>query len=368
MNRTRFIFQQNGIRTTNYILPKPYLAAIIQHWKKFSNEIMPYPENFEGKGIVICAGGKSYFTCCWILLCILRNELKCQLPIEIWYRGNEITPELDEALERFNVTTHNVEDYYPITPDTSGYVMKPMSILYSSFKEVLFLDADNICTMNPEFLFDLPEYKRYGAVFWPDFWSTSRSNQIWEIIGTTANDNKEQESGQLLINKKQCWRELNLALYFNMNSHIYYNYLVGDKDTFRFAWLALKKEAYFIKHEVGSCGYVDTDDVFVGHTMVQHTPNGQILFLHRNLLKWDKTNEYTPRWELIKEFKTDASQRRYIMYRDMKKHRNIVNMEGDITVTSFRTLFNDLEDKCLKYLKRLREEDFYQCYYNIRIL
>lgn len=58
---------------------------------------------------------------------------------------------------------------------------------------------------------------------------------------------------------------------------------------FRFAWLALGTPFYFIEHPVASCGYFNTDNVFCGQTMVQHLPNGQFGFLHRNLLKWDIT-------------------------------------------------------------------------------
>lgn len=354
------IFQRNGVRTTDYVLPKSEIRVITQHWKDFVDTILPYPDHFEGKGIVICAGGKSYFTCCWILINVLRNELNCKLPIEVWYRGEEITPELDKELMRFDVTSHNVEDYYDIPPGMSGYVMKPMAILFSSFKEVLFLDADNVCTMDPEFLFDLPEYKEYGAIFWPDFWTTDRFNQIWEIIGVPSNNGKEQESGQVLINKEFCWRELNLALYFNINNRIYYNYLVGDKDTFRFAWLALNKSFYFIEHEVASCGYIDLDGAFIGHTMVQHIPDGRIIFLHRNLLKWDETDIKYQTWEKIKKFTTKSVQKRYIIYRDFKKAKNVVNLEGDIIVLDFKSLFNDLESRCLMYLQTLREEEFYQ--------
>ncbi|MDD3038224.1 hypothetical protein [Bacteroides sp.] len=356
----RLVFQRDGIRTTDFVLPKSNIKVITQHWQDFVNNILPYPDNFEGRGIVICAGGKNYFTCCWILINVLRNELDCNLPIEIWYRGNEITPELDEVLMKLNVTCHNVEDFYDISPDMSGYVMKPMAILFSHFKEVLFLDADNICTMNPEFLFDLPEYKEYGAMFWPDFWTTDKNNQIWEIMGVPANSNKEQESGQILINKETCWRELNLALYFNMNNHIYYNYLIGDKDTFRFAWLALKTPFYFIKHEVASCGYIDEDGLFIGHTMAQHTPDGRIIFLHRNLLKWNETDIQYQTWDKIKKFTAESVLKIYIIYRDFKKAKNVMNLEGDLTLLDFKSLFGDLESRCLKYLQSLREEEFYQ--------
>ncbi len=291
---------------------------------------------------------------------MLRKELKCSLPIQVWYRGNEITPELEETLSKLGATSHNLEDYYDIPPEMSGYAMKPMSILFSSFKEVLYLDADNVCTLNPELLFDLQEYKESGAIFWPDFWTKDSNNQIWEIIGCPSTKEKEQESGQILIDKERCWAELNLSIYFNVNSHIYYNYLVGDKDTFRFAWRALQKAFYFVEHEVASCGYIEEDGSFIGHTMVQHLPDGRIAFLHRNLLKWDKTPPDMHAWKKIKKFDKTSKKKEYILYRNFMQQRNVMNLEGDVTILDFKELFDGLENKCLIYLQELREEEFYK--------
>lgn len=353
-------FQKNGVRTISFTLPESNIAAIIRHWKEFVDDIPPYPSDFKGRGIVICAGGKSYFTCCWILINTLRNELKCDLPIQVWYKGDEITPELVGALSAFRVTCHNLEDYYEPGSNVSGYAMKPLSILFSSFKEVLYLDADNICTLNPDLLFDLPEYNKFGALFWPDFWTTDSYNQIWKIVGIPPSNEKEQESGQILINKERCWAELNLAVYFNVNSHIYYKYLVGDKDTFRFAWRALGKEFYYIKHEVASGGYMDVNGHFIGHTMVQHVPDGRAIFLHRNLLKWDKTDTQVSTWEKIKKFNAEATKKEYVLYWDFNKKQNVIDLEGDVEVFDFRDLFQDLEKCCLTYLQSLREEEFYK--------
>lgn len=42
----------------------------------------PYPQGrYEGRGIVICAGGARLFTCAWVLIGILRRVVGCKLPI-----------------------------------------------------------------------------------------------------------------------------------------------------------------------------------------------------------------------------------------------------------------------------------------------
>lgn len=161
----------------------------------------------------------------------------CVLPIELWYIGDEMTAGTIEALKPLNVTCRNALDHNPTS--LSGYALKPFAIIHSSFREVLFLDADNNSPFDPVYLFDSVEYHSYGVIFWPDFWRTHPDNPIWEITDSSDYQTFEQESGQILINKERCWRELNLCLYFNYKEKDYYRMLLGDKDTFKFAWLAL---------------------------------------------------------------------------------------------------------------------------------
>src|SRR5262245_28925793 len=42
---------------------------------------------FDGRGIVICAGGQRYFTCAWVLISILRRVHRTALPIQVWHLG-----------------------------------------------------------------------------------------------------------------------------------------------------------------------------------------------------------------------------------------------------------------------------------------
>ena len=346
------MFNINGVRTVNLNLSSTTINTLAEHWKDFAETITPYPDDFEGKGIVICAGGR-FFSCCWVLINTLRIDMCCSLPIQVWYSGDEMTPKHIDILSELNVSCHNFLDYEE-GEEAEGYMMKPLAIKLSSFREVLYLDADNICLINPDTLFDLPEYKNTGAMFWPDYWITDKNNPIWEIIGCPANDNKEQESGQLLINKEKCWPQINLALYFNVNKHVYYKLLHGDKDTFRFAWLALGKEFYFINHEVASGGYYDEYDNFIGNTMVQYLPDGSIGFLHRNLIKWDKSDINKRVWQKIKKFRTPSLNKEYYTYWDEKKEHSVMNIEGDIDIFDFDPFCKSIEAKSLDYLQYIR--------------
>jgi alpha 1,3-mannosyltransferase len=50
----------------------------------------------------------------------------------------------------------------------AGWAAKPFAILVSSFREVIFIDADSLFFKNPEVLFDDPDYKDTGALFFRD--------------------------------------------------------------------------------------------------------------------------------------------------------------------------------------------------------
>lgn len=352
------IFNNSGVRDINRSFCREEIWMLRSQWKKYSENLAPPSAIFEGKGIVMCAGGIRYFTCAWVSINVLR-QLGCKLPIEVWFLGNELSIEAIDALSTLNVTCRNVNDDDNIK--SPGFILKPLAILKSSFKEILYLDADNVCLKDPTFLFSSIEYQNYGAVFWPDYWKTAKNNPIWKIIGVEHNDLNclEQESGQILINKEKCWDCINLCLHFNENSSYYYQMLYGDKDTFQFAWKALNRKYYMNRNDVGSCGYKNYEGQFYGITMVQHDLNGDLLFLHRNLLKWDITKRGEMVWKTIRRFKHDAIKKTYNMGRSHNGHY-FIELTGDIEEIDFSELLvNDLELMCHDYLQALRASDMF---------
>lgn len=217
-------FNRDGFRTIELELQENEIKRMRTHWRKFVKSIPSYEEIYEGKGIVICAGGFSYLTCCLMLLKSLK-DVGCNLPIEVWHLGGELSCEIKEELKAHGVTCKDFVDY-GISEVTSGYMLKPLAIKFSSFKEVLYLDADNFCLSNPEQLFAESQYLQKGAIFWPDYWKTHEDNPIWKIIDKEYRYENEQESGQILVNKEKCWKELNLCVYFNEHSDLYYHLLL----------------------------------------------------------------------------------------------------------------------------------------------
>src|SRR5699024_4062660 len=100
-------FEISGYRTINYDLQKSAIRMLRKSWKDYAENIESYPSRCKDKGIVMCAGGIKYFTCCWVAIKILRNT-GCPLPIESWYAGNELSEEAISEIGRFDVTCKNL--------------------------------------------------------------------------------------------------------------------------------------------------------------------------------------------------------------------------------------------------------------------
>ena len=242
-------------------------------------DIPPYPGGFAGRGIVICGGGVRMFTNAWVCIRMLRH-LRCSLPIELWHLGER---ELDEQMRALvaplGVECVDVEEKQREHPARLAHVwaLKPYALLHCRFKEVLLLDADNVPVANPEYLFDSPQFRSNRAVFWPDYGRLERDRAAWKLFGVPYRDEFEVESGQVLVDKEACWRALNLCLWYNEQSDLYYGHVHGDKETFHLAFRKLNARYAMPSRRIYR----------LPGTMCQHDFNGRRLFQHRNQAKWN---------------------------------------------------------------------------------
>ncbi|MCF7811969.1 glycosyltransferase [bacterium] len=251
--------------------------------EEFINEIPEYPDTYSGKGIIICGGGIQYYTNAWICINMLRY-FGCKLPIQLWFLGaNEIDDQMKIWLKPLNVECVDgikVRKTYPARI-LKGWELKPYSIIYSPFKEVLYLDADNMPVRNPEYLFKMWQYEKTGAVFWPDYGRLDVNRTIWELCGVKYRDEREFETGQILVNKSKCWKALCLTMWYNENSDFFYRHIHGDKETFHMAFRKLD-QPYAMP---------DAPILQLRGTMCQHDFDGRRIFQHRNQAKWKLTEK-----------------------------------------------------------------------------
>ena len=253
----------------------------------FLRKMPEYPAGrFSGRGIVICGGGLRYFTNAWVCINLLRH-VGVTLPIQIWYLGVE---ELDDRMRQLVVPLGvecvdalEIRNQAPVRT-LKGWELKPYAILNCRFREVMLLDADNMVAVNPEFLFDTPQYRATGVLFWPDFGRMGPNHLIWRLCGVEFRDEPEFETAQIVVDKERCWPAMKLTMWMNEHSDFFYRHIHGDKDTFHLAFR--KVEHAYAMPERGV--------EWMSKVMRQFDFNGDLLFQHRSPSKWEFSGDNPP--------------------------------------------------------------------------
>ena len=283
-----------------------------QQWQEFVHHELPHYQfdkfHFKGRGIVYTASGQTLA----LALASIRiaRRLGCLLPVQVWYIGDELEPDqlailramdvqpkdiLEEQRRFREFTSFNIHHAYG---SSRNYHIKTLVLLLTEFEEILYLDSDNMPLRDPTFLFDSANFKEMGALFWPDFWKFPVDNPIWQITAQRCEDEWEQESGQLVLDKRRSWEPLLLSMFFQKDHAFYFSLILGDKDTFRMAWKILNR-AYYMEPQPPAIGGRIRQGRFCGHTMIQHGPDGEILFAHTTSMKTTNALKEGNTWEAI---------------------------------------------------------------------
>ncbi len=274
--------------------PSSVWQAKKQDWMEYVNNSIPSysgeSHRFSGRGILTVGGNGDTLDRVKVTLSMLR-EYKSKLPVEVHYLDGELSDADVAELKKMGATARNLGDssnLFPVSKRAGkggkSFHIKTAAMINSAFEEILYLDSDSMPVRDPSYLFNSREYQRTGTMFFPDFWKTHFTNPIWQIFDSPIVDEWENESGQVLLNKRTNWEALLLANYLNIDGDFYFQLLNGDKDTLRFAHKGLRKEYYMVPTFL-TCGGLIYADRFCGNTMVQHDHLDAVAFVHANLLK-----------------------------------------------------------------------------------
>ncbi|KAJ5554633.1 hypothetical protein N7513_004592 [Penicillium frequentans] len=217
------------------------------------------------RGVVSTAGG-SYLPVLVISLRMLRRT-GSTLPMEV-----------------FLADENEYEDYICDTqrpPRSKSISSSPFAMLFSSFEEILFLDADAFPLEQPEALFKGEPFRTKNMVTWPDFWASSASPLFYEITGIPTPDmnlRQSTESGEVLISKKTHTGTLLLCTYYNYWGPSHYYPLLsqgaageGDKETFVAAANAMNEQFYQVSESICALGH-RKEGGMAGSAMAQFNP------------------------------------------------------------------------------------------------
>lgn len=234
------------------------------------------------KGVVSTAGG-SYLPVLVISLRMLRRT-GSMLPMEVFLADEHEYEEYicDVVLPSLNAKCIVLSRILVAAPaKIEKYQFKPFAMLFSSFEEILFLDADAFPLEQPDEIFKSELFRTRGLVTWPDFWASSVSPIFYEITGTPAppmNLRQSTESGELFVSKKTHLRTLLLATYYNYWGPSHYYPLLsqgaageGDKETFLAAATAMGEPFYQVSESICALGH-RKEGGLAGSAMAQFNP------------------------------------------------------------------------------------------------
>ncbi|KAK6525398.1 hypothetical protein TWF694_005537 [Orbilia ellipsospora] len=282
-----------------------------------------------GRGIVLSAGNRQ---APFLLTSIPSlRRLGCELPIEIMYLGDgDLSPENRAKLEQLGgVVTRDVkvkDEGWKL----GGWAVKPFAILLSSFREVIFIDADSLFFKNPEVLFEEDAYKRTGALFFRDRVLFPEDKRGWlqeilpEPISKSVKESRfwtgisghMQESGVVVVDK---WRHfVSMLMVTRMNGPDrdgdkskgikgIYDMVYGDKETFWLGWELVGDLDYaFHQGDVGVLGQPSNSKNSGSGSQQQHEICAPQL-LHLDL---EGKPLWFNGWILVNKFEEDVTKRK----------------------------------------------------------
>ncbi|KAJ5339637.1 hypothetical protein N7452_006365 [Penicillium brevicompactum] len=271
-------------------------AAFIEDVKNSGKVLKPI--HTPGKRGLVSTAGATYLPVFVSSLRMLRRA-GSTLPVELYMKDatehekrvcEEVLPTLDaRCLVLADVVGKNIIEHYQL---------KIFAVLFSSFEEIVWMDADCFPLGKPEDLLDSEPFKTNGLVTWPDFWASSASPLYFRISRQEPPSmaaRQSSETGAFLVNKKTHLLALLLASYYNFYGPSHYFRLLtqggpgeGDKETFVQAAAAVGAPFYTVSERVQAIGHANHGGLS-GSAMAQSDPREDYALTQEN--KWRVKDE-----------------------------------------------------------------------------
>src|SRR5579862_3659793 len=211
-----------GRKLSNIVLfNSTELADMKRIHSRLVRKLPEFPPNlFSGRGVVMVAGGR--FVRISLLSIRMLRRSGTSLPVELWMANlEEYDSEFCSEIAELGARCRLLSDYIGGSV-VERYQLKAFAILLSSFAEVLFLDADNFPVISVDDIFTRGNYTTIGVVIWPDYWASTASPWLFEIVNRPQSFFRTCESGQLLWNKRTHFAALVLDCYYNFYGPQYF--------------------------------------------------------------------------------------------------------------------------------------------------
>ncbi|EGW29906.1 uncharacterized protein SPAPADRAFT_158071 [Spathaspora passalidarum NRRL Y-27907] len=258
------LLSESILRGTELNIPGPKFEAlqkahdqVVQRLKFLPD---PLPEIIQGDGIVI-NGVRESMRSILITVASLKDS-GSTLPIEVILETNQDydSDVCDKLLPTLNGKCVILEKEVKLSQSnllSDHHTRKILGILVSSFDNVIVIDAGNLVLKNIDSIFHSDPFLSAKMILWPDRWHKMTSPVYYRLARIhpgemirrdgIANDqpivrilpkNKGSsvhfhdlenipksvsvDSGQMVVSKKEHWKSLLLALYYNMHLKDFY--------------------------------------------------------------------------------------------------------------------------------------------------
>lgn len=300
-----------------------------------------HPVHSPGTRGLVSTAGEAYLPVFVSSLRMLRRT-GSTLPVELYMKdSSEYEKEIcDKVLPELNARCLVLSDVVG-KDDIAHYQLKIFAVLFSSFEEVIWMDADCFPLHKPEVLLDSEPFTSTGLVTWPDFWGSSVSPAYFKISHQPEplmTARQSSEAGVFLVSKNSHFLTLLLSAYYNYYGPSHYFRLLsqgapgeGDKETFIQAASAVGEPAYAVSERVQAIGHPKPGDIS-GSAMVQTDPiedhaltsqgkwrvqdpsvakAPRVFFIHANYPKFNPGGDvFGMNWETTPTVKPDGSDSR----------------------------------------------------------
>lgn len=239
------------------------------------------PAHTPGTRGLVSTAGDSYFPVFLSSLRMLRRT-GSTLPVEVYMKdSSEYEKQIcDKVLPELNARCMVLSDVVG-KESIAHFQLKIFAILFSSFEDIIWMDADCFPLHNPEVLLDSEPFTSTGLVAWPDFWQSTASPLYFKISRQQVppmTARQSSETGVILVSKKTHLVTLLLSAYYNYYGPSHYFGLLsqggpgeGDKETFIHAASAVDEPFYTVSENVQAIGHLKPGDLS-GSAMVQTDP------------------------------------------------------------------------------------------------
>jgi len=212
-------------------------------------------------GIVMCAGGPTYTPLAHAAILSLRRT-GCTLPVVVFHAGADEMGRVERQILARTPGVVSIVDAAAAAgrpvKDVRGYQLKAVAVELSPFEHTVLLDADTLFFQDVSAVLSSAAYLATGAVFWPDMvpWNDGCiKRHAWRLLGVPpVKTERQQESSCVVVNKATSCVPLAYTYDMNQNHKLWYKYVHGDKDTWRFGFLTARRPYTMVPHPPGALG------------------------------------------------------------------------------------------------------------------